>query len=179
LHHPVPVPQELPQIPVLPTGYPDLGKITREQEVQNMQCILTIRLGLAASLGSDHPRISHPQLDMQSPQQLLEPARVSTGFHPDTHLFPLDGEVAIKLLRSLTMFQSLLSTISRFRIHKRNLLEARVIIASYNDHCPAPFYPSLFGWFSTTEVYSGIGAGVVMESISLAIQRRFRFRDQV
>jgi hypothetical protein len=35
-------------------------------------------------------------------------------------------------LRSLTVFQSLLSTISRFRIHKRNLLEARVIIASYN-----------------------------------------------
>jgi len=45
------------------------------------------------------------------------------------------------------------------------LLEARVIIASYNDHCPAPFYPSLFGWFRTTKVYSGIGAGVVMESI--------------
>jgi hypothetical protein len=33
----VPVPQELPQIPVLPTRYPDLWKITREQEVQNMQ----------------------------------------------------------------------------------------------------------------------------------------------
>jgi hypothetical protein len=47
LHHPVPVPQELPQIPVFPTGYPDLGKITREQEVQNMQCILTIRLSLS------------------------------------------------------------------------------------------------------------------------------------
>jgi hypothetical protein len=77
----------------------------------------------------------------------------------------LGGEVAIKLLRSLTVLPSLLSTISRCRIHKRNLFEARVIIASYNDHCPAPFYPSLFGWFGTTEVYSGIGAGVVMESI--------------
>jgi len=97
-----------------------------------MQCILTIRFRLAASLGSDHRRISHPPLDIQSPQQLLEPAPVSTGFHPDTHLLPLGGEVAIKLLRSLTVFQSLLSTISGLRIHKRNLLEARVIIASYN-----------------------------------------------
>jgi hypothetical protein len=26
-----------------------------------------------------------------------------------------------------------------------------VIIASYNDHCPAPFYPSLHGWFGTTK----------------------------
>jgi hypothetical protein len=98
---------------------------------------------------------------------------------PTRTFFPLGGEVATDLLRSLTVFQSLLSTISRFRIHQRNLLEARVIIASYNEHCPAPFYPSLFGWFGTTEVYSGIGAGVVMESISLAIQRRCRYRDQV
>jgi hypothetical protein len=94
----------LPQIPVLPTRYPDLGKITREQQVQNMQGILPIRLRLAASLGSDHRRISHPQLDIQFRQQSLEPARMSTGFHPDTHLLPLGSEVAIKLLRSLTVF---------------------------------------------------------------------------
>src|SRR5215831_7295198 len=73
---------------------------------------------------------------------------MSTGFHPHTHLLALASEVTIKLFRSLTVFQSLLSTISRFSIHKRNFLEARVVIASYNDHCPAPFYPSLFGWLA-------------------------------
>src|ERR1700676_1159941 len=52
-------------------------------------------------------------------------------------------------------------------IYKRNLLETRVIIASYNDHCPAPFYPSLHGWFWHHQVYSGLGAGIVMESITL------------
>jgi hypothetical protein len=31
------------------------------------------------------------------------------------------------------------------------------------------FLPEPFGWFRTTEVYSGIGAGVVMESISQPI----------
>jgi hypothetical protein len=88
-----------------------------------------------------------------------------TGFHPHAHLHSLGREIAVELLRFLAVLQSLLSTISRFRIHKRNLLEARVVICSYNDHGPAPFYPSL--WLvATTKVYSGLGAGVVMESIA-------------
>src|SRR5215471_14129900 len=130
-----------------------------------MQRIFAIRLRLAPSLGSDHLCISHPQLDFQFFQQPLEPARVSTGFHPHTHLLSLTSEVAIKLLRSLTVFQPLLFTISGFGIYKRNLLEARVIIASYNDHCPAPLYPSLFGWLVPPKFTRGVGAGVVMESI--------------
>src|SRR5215471_13818291 len=68
---------------------------------------------------------------------------MSTGFHP--HLLALASEGRDKRFRSLTVFQSLLSTVSRFGIHKRNFLEARVVIASYNDHCPAPFYQSVFG----------------------------------
>src|SRR6476469_85380 len=88
-----------------------------------------------------------------------------TGFHSHAHLHSLGCEIAVELLRFLAVLQSLLSTISRFRIHKRNLLEARVVICSYNDHGPAPFYPSL--WLvATTKVYSGLGAGVVMESIA-------------
>jgi len=41
-----------------------------------------------------------------------------------------------------------------------------VVIRSYNDHCPAPYLPSLFGWFWRHQVYSGVGAGIVMESIT-------------
>jgi hypothetical protein len=37
----------------------------------------------------------------------------------------------------------------------------------YNDHGPAPFYPSLHGWFWHHQAYSGLGAGIVMESIYL------------
>src|SRR5215470_5530337 len=58
-----------------------------------------------------------------------------TGLHAHAHLFSLGREVAIKLFRPVAVFQALLSAISRFGIHKRNLLEARVIISSYNDHC--------------------------------------------
>src|ERR1700730_10547542 len=116
-----------------------------------MLCILAIRLLPASPPGSDLGSVADPELKSQLRQQSLAPARVPTGFHPHAHLHSLGGEIAVELLRFLTVLQSLLSTISSFGIHKRNLLEARVIIASYNDHCPAPFYPSLHGWFGTTK----------------------------
>jgi hypothetical protein len=42
-----------------------------------------------------------------------------------------------------------------------------VIIASYNDHCSAPLSRALLVGLVTTKVYSGTGADIVMESISL------------
>jgi hypothetical protein len=51
-------------------------------------------------------------------------------------------------------------------IHKCNLLKARVVICSYNDHVRL-LSPSPLVGFSTTKVYSGIGADIVMESITL------------
>ena len=49
------------------------------------------------------------------------------------------------------------------RIDKRNLLEARVIVTTYNDHVrllsPEPYL------VSATKVYSGMGADIVMESL--------------
>jgi hypothetical protein len=52
-----------------------------------------------------------------------------------------------------------------FRIHRCNLLEARVIVKSYNQHVrllsPEP-------WFvRTTKAYSDVGADIVMESLAL------------
>src|SRR5271157_3825577 len=69
-------------------------------------------------------------------------------FHPHTHLHPLCRELTVKLLRFLTVLQSPLLQLPSLGIHKSNLLEARVVIASYNDHCSAPCLPSLFGWFA-------------------------------
>src|SRR5947209_15770120 len=49
------------------------------------------------------------------------------------------------------------------RIDKRNLLEARVIVTTTNDHVrllsPEPWLAS------ATKVYSGVGADIVMESL--------------
>src|SRR5215469_7407229 len=138
----------------------------------NVLCILAIRLRFASSLSSDHSRIPHPQLDIQFLQEPLEPARMPTGFHAHAHLFSLAREVAIKLFRSRAVFQALLSAISRFGIHKRNLLEARVIIGTYNDHCRL-LSTRAFLVGKRHQVYSGVQrAGVVMESITQACALR-------
>ena len=49
---------------------------------------------------------------------------------------------------------------------QRNLLKARVVVCSYNDHCSAPFSRA-FWLVGTTKVYSGIRADIVMQSIKL------------
>jgi hypothetical protein len=54
-------------------------------------------------------------------------------------------------------------------IHKGNLLKAWVVICSYDDHVRL-LSPSLLVGFATTTVYSGVGADVVMESITLIDQ---------
>jgi hypothetical protein len=60
LHHPVPVPQQLPQIAVFPTRYPDPRETIFQQQAQNQLRVLAIRLLFAYSLGSDLRRVSNP-----------------------------------------------------------------------------------------------------------------------
>jgi hypothetical protein len=134
LHHAVPVPQQLPQIPILPVRYPDLRKAIFHHQLQNQLRILAIRLLLAYSLRADHGSVPDPQLEVQFRQQPFKPARMPTGFHPHAHLHSLGRQIAVELLRFLAVLQSLLLQFSRVRIHKRNLLEARMVIATYNPH---------------------------------------------
>src|SRR5580700_5608026 len=86
------------------------------------------------------------------------------GFHPHTYLHPRAREIAVELLRFLAMLQSTLSALASVGIHKSNLLEARMVVTTYNSHVrllsPGPW---LVG---TTKVYPGVGADIVMESIT-------------
>jgi hypothetical protein len=88
-----------------------------------------------------------------------------TGFHPHAHLRSLSREIAVELLRFLAVLKSPFLQFSRIGIHKRNLLEARMVVTPYNPHVrllsPGPW---LVG---TTKVYPGVGADIVMESITL------------
>src|ERR1035437_4947092 len=133
------MPQQLPQIAILPARYPDLGKAIFQHQLQNQLRILAIRLLLAYSLRIDLGGVSDPQLKLQLGEQSFKPARMPARFHPHTHLHPLCRELTVKLLRFLTVLQSPLLQFPSLGIHKSNLLEARVVIASYNDHCSAPF----------------------------------------
>src|ERR1017187_2314484 len=94
---------------------------------------------------------------------------VSTSFHPYTHLHSLGRQIAVELLRLLAVLQSLLPAFASFGIHKRNLLEARMVVTTYNPHVrllsPGPW---LVG---TTKVYPDVGADIVMESITLSDPR--------
>src|SRR6266568_6656908 len=85
------------------------------------------------------------------------------GFHPDTHFFSAHLQLAVELLRFLAVPQFPLVPFTTVRIDKRNLLEARVIVTTYNDHVrllsPEPWLGS------ATKVYSGMGADIVMESL--------------
>src|SRR5215831_14544203 len=103
LHHPMAVPQQLPQIAIVPARYPDLGKIILQHELQNMPRILPIRLLLTYSLGLDLGRVPPPQLHLQFRQKSLKPAGVSAGFHTHTTLHSLRCQITIKPLGLLTM----------------------------------------------------------------------------
>ena len=72
----------------------------------------------------------------------------------------------VRILRVLAMPQPFFLELSGLAIHRSYLLKLGVKIYSYNDHVRL-FLPSLLVGFSTTKVYSGIGADIVMESISL------------
>src|SRR5438876_10302726 len=85
------------------------------------------------------------------------------GFHPNTHFFSAHLELAVELLRLLAVPQIPFVPFTSARIDKRNLLEARAIVTTYNDHVrllsPEPWL------VSATKVYSGVGADNVMESL--------------
>src|SRR5580700_11369556 len=55
-------------------------------------------------------------------------------FHSHTDLHSLCRLITVKLLRFLAVLQSPLLQFPGLGIYKSNLLKARVIIASYNDH---------------------------------------------
>src|ERR1035438_7077975 len=65
--------------------------------------------------------------------------------HPHAH--PLRSEIAVELLRFFTVFQSPFVQLASFAVNKCNLLEARVIVTSYNQHVRL-LSPEPFGWFA-------------------------------
>ena len=61
----MPVPEQLSQISILRTRYPDSGKTILHQQLQQQLRILTVGLLLAHALGSYLAGIANPQLVVQ------------------------------------------------------------------------------------------------------------------
>jgi hypothetical protein len=91
---------------------------------------------------------------------------MSARLHPHAHLPPLCRQITVELLRFLSVLESPFLELSSVRVHKRNLLKARVVIDPIMIIVRL-LSPEPFGWFGTTKVYSGVGADIVMESITL------------
>src|SRR5213076_2677685 len=82
----------------------------------------------------------HPRSTAQTAARRVtaQTRRMPAGFHPDTHFFSAHFELAVVLLRFLAVPQLALVPFTTVRIDKRNLLEARVIVTTYNDHVRLP-----------------------------------------
>jgi hypothetical protein len=106
LHHPVTMPQQLPQISSLPARNPDLRKAIFQQQLQNQLRILAIRLLLAYPLRADLGGVPDPQLKLQLGEQSFKPASVPTRFHPHAYLHSLRRQITVELLRFLTVLES-------------------------------------------------------------------------
>src|SRR6266700_676195 len=139
LHHAMPMPQQLPQIPVLRARYPDLRKAILEQQAQDQLRVLAIRLLLAHPFRANLGRIANPQLKLQLGHETLEPACVPTGLHADAHGFVRTRESAVKLLRLVGMYEPFLLDLSGRGVEQSDLLKLGMEIYSYNDHRSAPF----------------------------------------
>src|SRR5690242_19796671 len=60
---------------------------------------------------------------------------MSRGLQPNPHPCSAQLQIAIKLLRlSISVLQSVFAVISCFRVYQCDLLHARVIITTYNQH---------------------------------------------
>src|SRR5215467_1341495 len=131
----MPVPQQLSQIPILRTRYPDSWKAVFQQQLPQQSGILGVGLRLPDPLGFDLGGIADPQLEIKFSQQSLEPARIPGSLHAYPHADSLRFHISIEVARfSVAVVQSSFTTLTSLFNQKCNLLKARVIIYSYNHH---------------------------------------------
>ena len=164
LHQAMPMPQQLPQIAILRIGHPDSRKALLDHQPQQQLRILPIRLLLAHSLRPDLRRVSDPQLELQVAQQTLEPARVSAGFHPHPHGQILLLEFSVKRFGLSRVGQPTFTALAGFCVYKSNLLEARMIVTTYNQHVRL-LSSEPFGWFAPPKSTRAWEPTLFMESL--------------
>jgi hypothetical protein len=85
LHHAVPVPQQLPHIPVLATRHPDLRKVILYHAFQNQLCILSNRSSVCVLVCSGF----RPHLQLRRP---INPTTGCTAHSPPSQSIERDQE---------------------------------------------------------------------------------------
>ena len=122
------------------------------------------RSSACAPLGADLGRIPDPQLELQVTQQTLEPARVPAGFHPHSHGYISLLEFLVKLFGLFAMTEPPFTQFTRVSVHESNLLEARMIVTTYNEHVRL-LSSEPFGWFAPPKSTRAWEPTLFMESL--------------
>jgi hypothetical protein len=80
---------------------------------------------------------------------------VPAGFHAHPHFQTLFLQLLVELFGFLAMHQASFTQFPGVAVHKRNLLEARMIVTASE-----PFW-----LFCASKVYSGLEADIIVESL--------------
>src|SRR5215468_224128 len=159
----MPMPQQLPQIPILRTRHPDFREVIFSHQPEQESGILAVVLLLLHALGLDLRGIADPQLEIKFCQQPLKPAGKSRSLHTDPHVDSSRVQVPIEsFCFSFTVVQLPFLVLTGLFHQKCYLLKARVIIYAYNHHVRLlPPEPVVVKQPKFTRVE---GVGIVMQS---------------
>src|SRR5580693_5130817 len=120
------MPQQLPQIPVLWTRYPDPRKVVFAHQSEQKLCVFAVGLLFLHSLGFDFGGIADPKLETQFCQQPLKPARISGSLHAYPHAHSSLLYLSIQPFGfSITVVQLSFATLTGLFFKTCNLLKAR------------------------------------------------------
>ena len=126
------MPQQLPQIAIGRVGHPDSRKPIFDHQLQQQLRILAVGLLFSHPLGADLPR---------RPRSTTGTATRSADAQTSVRVRWLPSRYARSALGARCKTAPLLPGESdavrrtpRFRVHKCNLLEARMIVTTYNQH---------------------------------------------
>src|SRR5271166_3139797 len=152
---------QLPQIALLRAGHRQPRETLRQQQVEQQFGVAPVGLLLARGRRPDLTRMAHPQLDAALVQQSLEPARAAGGLHAHAHRLTL--QAAVKRFGLAAVLQPALAALAGSAVTKCDLLKARMIITTYNQHRVDSFLPSFWS-FRSNQCTRCEGADVVMKS---------------
>jgi hypothetical protein len=148
------MPQQLPQIAILPARYPDLRKVISEYSFQNQLGILAIHFLFAYSLRSNLGCVSDPQLKLQLGEQSFKPARMPA-----------------RLLLSPEPFWLVSQPPTFTRVQGADIVMESIALINPDEGRPI---------LSSRTVYNISCVGTLQESVWIAAQKRHRmFRTEL
>src|SRR5581483_2788575 len=98
----------------------------------------------------------------------LEPTRVSAGFHPHSRRKISLFQYPVERFGLFTVRQPMFAQFPGLGIHASNLLEARMIVTTYNEHVRL-LSSEPFGWFAPPKSTRAWEPTLFMESLHLLI----------